>query len=469
MPALIEADYIIIGAGAVGLAFADIILSESQFTVAIIDRNARPGGHWNDAYDFVTLHQPSAFYGINSLPLGEDKLDTTGPNAGLYELASGGQVRAYFEQVISDIFLPTGRCQYLSRHEYLGESRLKCLTTGAEQNFVAHRKVVDATYFGTNVPSRHHPSFSIDPTQTLVAPNALSGIFPDTAPLWPHVCIVGAGKTAMDVAGWLLAQGQSPETISWVVPRDSWLLNRKYTQPGMDFFEGTIGKQAEQMQLIGSAQSAEDLFLKLEQAGIMMRIDQSVMPTMYHCATMSEAETEALQSIKNILRQGRVSAITEQGLTFQTGHSVHMPSQTLYIDCTASAVDRRPAKPVFQAQLITPQMVRTCQPTFSAALIAHIELSVPDEARRNQLTSVPPLPHGLNEFLHLTIVNLMNQYLWSREVELRNWILNCRLDGFSKTIAAARPDDETKQSILKKFREFTPQAVGNLHTLMAQA
>ena len=92
---------------------------------------------------------------------------------------------------------------------------------------------------------------------------------------------------------------------------------------------------------------------------------------------MSEAETEALQSIKNILRQGRVSAITEQGLTFQTGHSVHMPSQTLYIDCTASAVDRRPAKPVFQAQLITPQMVRTCQPTFSAALIAHIELSVP--------------------------------------------------------------------------------------------
>ena len=26
----------------------------------------RPGGHWNDAYPFVRLHQPAAFYGVNS-------------------------------------------------------------------------------------------------------------------------------------------------------------------------------------------------------------------------------------------------------------------------------------------------------------------------------------------------------------------------------------------------------------------
>ena len=32
-----------------------------------------PGGHWNDAYSFVNLHQPSAFYGVNSLPLGANR------------------------------------------------------------------------------------------------------------------------------------------------------------------------------------------------------------------------------------------------------------------------------------------------------------------------------------------------------------------------------------------------------------
>ena len=36
-----EFDYLIIGAGAVGLAFADMIVQESDATVAIVDRNAR--------------------------------------------------------------------------------------------------------------------------------------------------------------------------------------------------------------------------------------------------------------------------------------------------------------------------------------------------------------------------------------------------------------------------------------------
>ena len=40
----IEADYLIIGAGAVGMAFADTLLSETQATIALVDRRHRPGG-----------------------------------------------------------------------------------------------------------------------------------------------------------------------------------------------------------------------------------------------------------------------------------------------------------------------------------------------------------------------------------------------------------------------------------------
>ena len=54
-----EVDYLIVGAGAMGMAFADIILSESDKTVLIVDMHHKPGGHWNDAYPYVTLHQPS--------------------------------------------------------------------------------------------------------------------------------------------------------------------------------------------------------------------------------------------------------------------------------------------------------------------------------------------------------------------------------------------------------------------------
>ena len=77
-------DYLVIGSGAVGLAFADTLIDESDAHITIVDRHGKPGGHWNDAYSFVTLHQPSAFYGVNSLELGSRRKDSFGPNKGLY-------------------------------------------------------------------------------------------------------------------------------------------------------------------------------------------------------------------------------------------------------------------------------------------------------------------------------------------------------------------------------------------------
>ncbi len=89
----IRSDYLVVGSGAVGLAFADTLLAETDAHITIVDRHGKPGGHWNDAYSFVTLHQPSAFYGVNSLPLGTGRKDSIGINAGLCELASGPEVR----------------------------------------------------------------------------------------------------------------------------------------------------------------------------------------------------------------------------------------------------------------------------------------------------------------------------------------------------------------------------------------
>ena len=62
----LETDYLIVGAGAMGMAFADVLMTETDATILLVDRVGRPGGHWNVAYPFVRLHQPSAFYGVNS-------------------------------------------------------------------------------------------------------------------------------------------------------------------------------------------------------------------------------------------------------------------------------------------------------------------------------------------------------------------------------------------------------------------
>ena len=67
----LEVDYLVIGGGAMSAAFIDALLDRDRSaTVAIIERRDRLGGHWNNAYPFVRLHQPAAFYGVNSIKLG---------------------------------------------------------------------------------------------------------------------------------------------------------------------------------------------------------------------------------------------------------------------------------------------------------------------------------------------------------------------------------------------------------------
>ena len=42
----VQTDYLIIGACASGMVFADTLLSETGYEMIIVDRRAYPGGHW---------------------------------------------------------------------------------------------------------------------------------------------------------------------------------------------------------------------------------------------------------------------------------------------------------------------------------------------------------------------------------------------------------------------------------------
>src|ERR671920_2348456 len=96
MGEMIETDYLVVGAGAAGMAFTDALLTHSDATVTIVDRRHAPGGHWLDAYPFVRLHQASAFYGVASTLLGGGRLQESGPEAGLHERATVAEICAYY-------------------------------------------------------------------------------------------------------------------------------------------------------------------------------------------------------------------------------------------------------------------------------------------------------------------------------------------------------------------------------------
>lgn len=465
--AQIDTDYLVIGSGAVGLAFADTLLDElNDVHITLVDRHGQPGGHWNDAYSFVALHQPSAFYGVASLPLGTGRKDETGVNMGMYELASGPEVSGYFDAVMRQKLLPSGRVSYHPMSDYRGNGRFISLLSGQETEVNVRCKTVNATYFGTTVPSTHVPKFDVAEGVRLVPPNALPHLWKGKEPTPDSYVVVGAGKTAMDVVTWLIGSGCDPQAIHWVMPRDSWLINRASTQPGVEFFDAVFGGQAAQMQAFAEAQSIDDIFLTLEQAGTMLRIDPDVMPTMFHYATISTGEVEQLRRVSNVIRKGHVRGITPEGLIFDSGlHPIS--GNALYIDCTASAVERRSVRPIFEGDLITPQLVRVPQPAFSAALIAYVEAHYGNDADKNRLCQSVPFPHDLSEYPATNIVNMMNQYNWMQDKGLSRWIRDCRLDGFGKVLAAVDRTDTDKMAVIERMRGFAMPAMANLQKLAA--
>ena len=85
---VLEADYLVVGAGAAGMAFTDALIDHADVDVVMVDRRHGVGGHWLDAYPFVRLHQASAFYGVPSTAHGVRQVQRGGPEAGLHDRAT---------------------------------------------------------------------------------------------------------------------------------------------------------------------------------------------------------------------------------------------------------------------------------------------------------------------------------------------------------------------------------------------
>jgi hypothetical protein len=455
---VISADYVVIGAGAMGMAFTDVILTETEATVVLIDRHAKPGGHWNDAYPYVRLHQPSAFYGVNSLQLGAGHKDSQGWNEGLYELASGAEVLAYYDHVMHRQFLPSGRVRYFPMCDYSesdGARGFVSRVSGQQFEVAPSATIVDATYMNVTVPSVRPPVYDVAPGVRCIPPNDLPTI---ARPADGYV-VVGAGKTGADACLWLLANGVDPDEISWIMPRDSWYLDRAQIQPG-EFFANTARGFVEQFRHIAQSTSIDDLFDRLEAGGLLLRIDTSVRPTMYRCSTVTRAELEQLRRITNVIRMGRVQRIEADRIVLDGG-AVSTSLGTVHIDCTADGLERRPPKPVFDDGRVTLQTVRHCQQVFSAAFIAHVEGAYDSDADKNRLCGVVPHPDSHTDWLRTAFGNAMNTAQWGADPALQQWLAQSRLDGFSSTAA---PSAE----LIAVALEFAGPAIGKLQQYIAE-
>ncbi len=301
--------------------------------------------------------------------------------------------------------------------EYRGGGRFRSIVAPDQSYEVAVRKkTVDATYMSVQVPSTTAPQYAIAPEIAVVPPNDLPRV---RQPRSGYV-IIGAGKTGMDAALFLLDQGVHPDHITWIMSNDAWLLDRALIQPGRLTDDG-FGAQLETFARAGSL---KELFASLETDKRILRLDERVWPTKYRCATVSLEELSQLRRIENVVRMGRVVRIEPTAIVLERG-SLPTDPDHLHVDCTADGLAKREIRPVFEGAKITLQSLFMCQQVFSAAVIGHVESRYDDDAMKNELCQVVPHPELDRDYVAAMLVSLENMARWGGS--FGRWLRKSRL------------------------------------------
>lgn len=458
-----ETDYLVVGSGAAGMAFTDALLSHSDATVTVVDRRHAPGGHWIDAYPFVRLHQPSAFYGVASVPLGGDTLDRSGTNAGFYELASADELRAYYARVMQQHFLPTGRVRYLPGCDHRpgpeGQHLVTSRLSGATHTVRVRRKRVDTTYLEGQIPATSPPPFEVASGVVCVP----AGDVVRLAQRPERYVVIGAGKTALDVCVWLLQQGVPAAAIRWVKPREGWWINRRYHQPHSylpDFYAGG-GLQVEAM---AQASSIDDLFARLEAQGFFLRVDPNVAPTMCHGAIISEVELGLLRQIEDVVRLGRVRRIERDRIVLEQGE-VPTSADTVHIHCAAQGLAYTPRRPIFEADRVTVQPVFWSFASYQFELLGVVEASLSSDDEKNRLC--PPITYWNTpaDYLSSYLALMVSEQARARYPALTAWARQTRLNPLGG-IGAYR-DHPVVVEARERFKRHGAAAAANVVRLLA--
>lgn len=456
----LETDYLVVGSGAAGMAFTDALLAHSDATVTIMDRRHAPGGHWLDAYPFVRLHQPSAFYGVDSVPLGQDAVDATGTNAGFYELAGADELRAYYERVMHRHFLPTGRVRYFPCCDYVGGDRFVSRLTGASWRVHVRRKLVDTTYIEGAVPATSPPPFELGDGVRCVAPGELARLADAPA----RFVVIGGGKTALDACVWLLERGVPSKAIRWIRPRDAWWMNRKFQQPHALLPDLLLGT-ALQIEAAAQAGSIDELFARLEADGVFLRIDPAVTPTMFRGAVVSEAELGLLRQIDDVVRLGHVRRIARDEIVLDRGR-VPTDDRTIHVHCAARGLARPPRRAIFEPGRVTVQPFFWGFACYQFAMLGVIEATIASDEQKNGLCQSIAYWDESADYVSAFLATMGLTTALAAHPTLASWNKTSRLNPIGG-IAAHKADPRVGAS-RERIKRYGLQAAMNMQNLLAQ-
>jgi hypothetical protein len=441
------------------MAFVDSLLTHGDADVVMVERRHRAGGHWLDAYPFVQLHQPSRYYGVDSTSLGFDRIETDGGDAGFFERASGSEICAYYDDVMRHRFLASGRVRFFPMSDHLGGGRFRSRVTGEVTEVAVRRSVVDATYMASSVPATDPAPFVLADGARCVPVGALTSL---DAPAAGYV-VVGGGKTALDAIGWLLDQGEDPDDIAWIRPRDSWVLNRAFYQPGAArTLEGTVLL----LEAMRESATVDDLYLRLEEGGVALRTDRSVVPTMMRGATISLGELDELRRVERVVRLGHVQRVESDRVVLDGGEIAIAPG-SLVVHCAAPGLGAGPPRPIFGDHAVTLQLVTRLSITLSGTLLGLVEASGRSTEEKNRLCPPTTMPQTPFDYVRVVIDGIRTELGWGHAPELQACLDRCRLNLMAGI--ESEPDQEAVSLLQGRLLGALPEALPRLETFAAVA
>ena len=450
MARTLQADYLVVGAGAFGMGFTDALVEHDEHArVALVDRRHGAGGHWLEAYPFVRLHQSSSFYGVASTLLGGGALQTTGPEAGLQERAPQPEIVAYYAQVL-DRLLRTGRVELLASSDFDGQRTVTSRISGERIEVPESCRIVNAHYLAPSIPAEVPPPFAVSDGARVLPVNDLARL--EDAP--SQYVVVGSGKTATDAIVWLLARGTDPGAICWVRPRDPWMFDRARVQPDPSIF---FGLAADVMQSVAASSSIEDAFLRMEEAGVMLRIDRSVAPTMAKTPTLARWELEELRTVEDVVRLGHVQSLSRGRLDLADG-SVRIADDALVVHCAAYGLKNPPLVPVWRPSDITIQPIRAGFPCLGAALVGYVEATRSDDDEKNRVVRPSNYGNSLPQWAAMNFLGTRNAMAYSAEPDIKAWVDGVALN--PTRVPAGHPGSPELDDARARLSEHTGPGAG---------
>lgn len=456
----LQTDYLVVGAGTVGMSFVDTLIERSDADVVMVDRHYRPGGHWIDSYPFVQLHQPSRFYGVDSTPLGHDRIGSEGTDTNIHGRASGFEICGYYDEIMRDRFLESDRVRFFPMSDYLGDRRFRSRVTGTVTDVDVHRKVVDATYGAPSVPITSAAPFAVDDAVQCVPVNELAAL--EDAPA--GYVVVGGGKTAADAICWLLDRGTDPSDITWIRPQDSWMLNRACFQPADP---RTLSAVVTQLESAIESETIDEVYERFEDDGLVLRTDASITPTMMKGATISRAECDQLAQVERVVRMGHVQRIASDRIELDGG-TIDTSIRHLHVHCAAGGLSRNPPRPIFTEDTITPQLVDRVAISLSAGLVGVLESTSRTAAAKNALCPATGQPHTPFDWVRSVVAGLAIEVAWLGDaLDLFEWV-----DGTRLNLLHGLPEQDDAfdiPALQNRFLAAVGPAVEKLQTFAAQA